>query len=240
MKIGVICEGPTDFLAIQYFFEHALREAGIQAKFTSIQPQMDKTQPEAGWGNVLLWFAKNPANYRVQKFFGGGLFGGSLSTDALDAFLIQLDSDILGTPDFTDYVQKTYNISLNNPLQEAERADEIRTLIESAAEFSKMTKSDIGKHVIAAAVESTEAWCVAAFANPTPNCEILSGQDLANAFMNSLERSEGRAPREVYENIDKSASRRKRFCERHAAGSSRIRNGCKQFDLAFEQLKSLT
>ena len=80
-----------------------------------------------------------------------------------DALLIQLDSDILGNRSFTIRVKNKYDLDVGTPNDAQERADEIRKVIESAARFDAMTEHDIKLHVIAPAVESTEAWCVAAF-----------------------------------------------------------------------------
>jgi hypothetical protein len=236
MRIGVVCEGPTDYFAVVSFFGHALKEEGIQAEFVSLQPQMDQTRPPGGWGNVLSWFDRNPPSLRIQQHFGGGFFGGSLGTPPLNALLIQLDCDVLGERPFSDYVQKTYGMTLGNPADEGERAGEIRRMLEVVAKFSDMTEGDIGRHVVAPAVEATESWCVAAFTTPTPNCEALRGQALVDAFMTALERSEGRLPTPPYANTDKNPARREAFCKKHAQGSDRVRSGCAHFEQAFQQL----
>ncbi len=240
MRIGVVCEGPTDYFAVVSFFGHALKEdQGIQAQFVSLQPQMDQTRPPGGWGNVLSWFDRNPPALRIQQYFGGGFFGGSLGTPPLDALLIQLDSDVLGEKSFSDHVQKTYGLSVGNPTAEDARANEIRQVLQIAAKYSEMTTGDIERHVIAPAVEATESWCVAAFTAPTPNCETLSGQSLVDAFMVALERSEGRMPNPPYANTDKNPARRETFCNKHAQGSGRVRAGCAQFEIAFQQLAKI-
>lgn len=238
MRVGVVCEGPTDFFAIRSFFGHALEvDTGVQPEFIALQPEVDCTNPEAGWGNVLLWLQRNSPKIRIQQYFAGGLFGGGLATPPLDALLIQLDSDILGEHVFTDYVQNTYGFQLGNPQLGAARANQIRAVLELACRFPEMTQADIDRHVIAPAVESTESWCIAAFTTPTPDCELLSGQSLVDAFMAALERSEGREPTLPYAKIDKNIKRRLAFCEKHANGSRRVRNGCQHFETAYQQLK---
>ena len=70
MRVGVVCEGATDFVAIDAFFGQSLADHGIEAEFVPIQPEKDKTSPEGGWGNVLHWLQKN-GNY-MRKCASGG------------------------------------------------------------------------------------------------------------------------------------------------------------------------
>jgi hypothetical protein len=90
MKVGVICEGPTDFIAIEEFFGAAMAENDVHCEFTSVQPNMDNTRPTGGWGNVLNWLLKNSPDARALRYFGSGLF--SISSASYDALLIQMDS----------------------------------------------------------------------------------------------------------------------------------------------------
>ena len=239
MRVGVVCEGPTDFLAIESFFGHALKNDEIDAQFVRIQPEADNMNSGGGWTNVLLWLDRYNLAYRNKKHFGGGLFEGPLGEPLLDAILIQLDSDILGEPSFANYVSDKYKVDVGNPSDAQERADEIRRVIRSAAKFDDMTEHDVELHVLAPAVESTEAWCVAAFTTPTPNCELLKGQHLKDEFMIALERSEGRVPSPPYAKVDKDQKRRQRFLATHAQGSARVKLGCQQFDQAYQQLRDL-
>ena len=236
MHIGVICEGPTDYHAISSFFGASLQSKGVNAVFTAVQPTIDKTQPEGGWGNVLIWLAKNPAAIRVERYFSTGLFGGVLETPPLDCLLIQLDTDILGNNLFNQYVYDNYGFTPANPVTPADRADAIRQVISSACQVNELTDVDIKKHVLVPSVESTETWCVAAFTGQPQNFELLNGSALINAFMTALEMSESRIPQGAYANIDKSVRRRDIFCARHANGSERITAGCEQFRRALDNL----
>ena len=239
MRVGVVCEGPTDFLAIKSFFGHALENDEIYAQFVPIQPEADNMNSEGGWTNVLLWLDHNNPEYRIKNYFGGGLFEKPNDKPTLDAILIHLDSDILGKPSFTNHMSNKYELDVGNPDDAQERADEIRRVIRSAAKYDDMTEHDVELHILAPAVESTEAWCVAAFTTPTPNCEQLNGQDLRDAFMTALERSEGRVPSPPYAKMDKDQNRRQRFLATHAQGSARVKLGCQQFDQAYQQLREL-
>lgn len=239
MRIGVVCEGPTDFHAINSFFGHSLSESGIEVKFQPLQPEMDATSHIGGWSNVLLWLNKHPPATRIQQFFAGGLFGGALSAEPLDGLLIQVDSDVLSQISFSTFVRDNYGYVSTNPSTTVARASEIRHILSLAARLSEMTIDDVNRHVLAPAVESTEAWCVAAFTTPTSDFEILSGQTLIDAFMCALEISESRIPSPPYAEINKSQNRRKRFCKTYSNFSGRILTGCQQFHETHDKLASL-
>jgi hypothetical protein len=239
MNIGVVCEGPTDFHAIEHFFKHALEGKNVTADFRALFPEMDKTRPDGGWANVLLWLKNNPANSRVKKYFGSGLFAGTLSTEPLDAIIIHLDTDILPNISFRNYVKQNYAYDVADADSPLSKAIQIKKVINLAAQFDVMTDADKTRHVPAPAVESTETWCVAAFTNTVINFEWLAGIQLTNSFMTALERSEGREPQANYADINKDRERRRRFCEKHKTGSTRIVDGCSQFAEILSELTSL-
>jgi hypothetical protein len=240
MKIGVVCEGPTDYPAIVQFFRHALLDRSIEAEFRSLFPDMDQTRPTGGWASVLLWLKGNPPNSRIQRYFRGGFFGGALATEQLDAIIVHLDADILSNDSFIKFVKSNYNFDVLDSDDPGQRGTQIIEVIRISARFDDMTNADQAKHVPAPAVESTETWCVAAFTVPPTVFENLRGAQLTNYFMTALERSEGREPQEIYNNVDKNLQRRQRFCETHAAGSPRVIHGCQHFASAIMNLAALT
>jgi hypothetical protein len=239
MHIGVVCEGPTDYPAISCFFGEALRARDIEATFKALFPEMDRTRPDGGWANVLLWLKNNPPAKRIQQYFGGGLFGGNLSGDRFDAIIIHLDTDVIEHESFVAFVRESYNHDVSIGGDCDARAAEISAVIEIAADFNSMTQRDQVRHVPTPAVESTENWCVAAFHGQPENFELIRGDELTNRFMAALEKSESRSPQDRYTNVDKDHDRRTRFCERHANGASRIVSGCRQFSLALDKLAAI-
>lgn len=72
MRIGIVCEGATDTHAIVSFLGASLKSRGVGAAFVGLQPNMDRTSPNGGWGLVLMWFEKNPASSRGKTYFGRG------------------------------------------------------------------------------------------------------------------------------------------------------------------------
>lgn len=238
LRIGVVCEGPSDFPAIEHFLGRAMRSLGTTVTFVPLFPDLDNTRPEGGWANVLLWLKRHPANQRVQSYFKGGLFSLEGSTSRLDGILIQLDSDVLEEQSFLTFVKESYGLTLLPTADPDERARRIRTVLAQACQNQIMTDADARKHILLPAVEATETWCVAAFQGAPAKFEELRGDALCQAFMNALERSEGRQPQAEYSNTDKNAQRRDRFCRKHSSGWRRVRRSCPSFANAMAELKA--
>lgn len=239
MKIGVICEGPTDFVAIEAFFGHALGELGIKASFIDIQPKMDRSSPKGGWGKVLRWLDRNQIQKRRMKYFLSGPFENS-TTKVLDCLLIHMDTDVLDKIEFQNCVQKNYpGINIKNPVphEPAARSKEIeKVFLVAGWHQSNMSEDELRRHISLPAVESTEAWCLAAHSNVYEDFELVSGQDLKNRFMSALSLAEGQKPKTHYNKIDKNIERRKFFCEKYAHCSQNIIHGCTQFRNALTKI----
>ena len=43
MKVGIVCEGITDFYAINYYVRAALQKKGFSFEFIALQPPPDNT-----------------------------------------------------------------------------------------------------------------------------------------------------------------------------------------------------
>jgi hypothetical protein len=239
LRVGVICEGPTDFHAISQFMAAALAGKGIVTKFIDIQPDMGRSYPEAGWGNVELWLRKNPPTDRIRRYFDGGAFQRNMSAKACDVLLIQMDSDILDDGKFHARLRNAYGLELADATEARERGLRIIQVLELWSDLGTLTDVDRNRHVLAPAVESTETWCVSAFDNRHSDPEALSGQELVVAFMTALDTSESRPPKD-YAEADKQPPRREKFCQKHAAkGAERIMHNCPHFARAVERLGAL-
>ena len=239
MRVGVVCEGPTDFIAIKAFFCHSLAHHKIAAEFVAIQPEKDKSSPKGGWSNVLHWLIRNPPEARIQEFFKGGLFAGENAQPPFDCLLIHLDTDILGDKSFENFIAKNFGYHTKTPKGPVDRAREISDILKLAWRDQNMTKVDKERHVPAVSVESTENWCVAAYSAKPCNFELLSGQDLVDQFMSVLEEFERRQPKTSYAKISKNIKRREDFCDGQKSNSRRISLGCHHFQLILERLLSL-
>lgn len=218
MRIGVICEGVTDFIAIREFMEGALSKMGLKTTYIQLQPTPDNTD-DGGWTRVFFWLEDNPVEARVTRFFGGGLFDMGLDNSRCDALIVQMDTDVLEDHGFSGFMNGK-NISYDAPDQASVRAEEIRRLLGIFAGSDSMTISDLQKHIFLPAVESSEAWCIAAFERLDFDPETLKGQELWDAFGSALLRSEGNfnLPAQ-FGSPDKRPERREKFCIRHRSSA---------------------
>lgn len=235
MRIGVICEGPTDYVAIESFFGAALADKNFDVTFVSLQPDMDATQSHGGWTLVESWLSNNPPESRIHRYFGGGLFESDLDTKQCDVFLIQIDSDILDDESFVQSVQTKFNIDASGIVGSVNRRKKIINILNSWCDLSKCSGGDIERHIMCPAVESTEAWCIAAVTRHA-DIEGLSKTELIVPFMTAMHRSESREIPEEIIKIDKSTERRKRFCVANAAGHGKLASQCQSFSLALQDL----
>lgn len=240
MRIGLVCEGPSDIPAVEHFLYDQLAKLGIQPTFRNLFPDPDNTRPEGGWGNLFLWLARNPPQSRVVRFFQGGLFGGEGATEPLDAIVIQIDADIAEDDIFRRFALERFGVAIGECVDASARASAVSSIAELAADLNELTDVDRRRHVIAVAVESTEAWCVAAFHPQPKQVEELRGSDLTVAFMRALEISEARQPQDWYANCDKDIKRRKNYCQRFGGFSDRVVASCPHFAMAVDALVANT
>lgn len=213
IRIGVVCEGQTDYIAISQFVGSSLAAVGIEADFLPIQPEMGASD-DAGWTRVVFWLEQNPPASRFYKYFGNGLFHSSLSNKRCDVILIQMDSDILDDECFSNFMNKK-SIAFNVPSDPVGRGAEIRRILLNFAQSDTMTDAERLRYIWAPAVEATETWCIAAFARMDVDPEILKVQDLWNEFGKCLAQSEGKLPNSQYGQPDKDQDRRRKYCEKH-------------------------
>ena len=216
MRIGIVCEGPTDALAIENFVRASMCDRDFPVEFVRLQPEFDHTQ--GGWTNMVLWLENNPPQSRVYTYLKG-LFGGENSAKKCDVILLHLDADLLSKEDFGSVMSSKYHLELHDSSDPQSRGSQIVMAITEVGRFSELADSDLQRHVIAPAVESTETWCVGVFQHlPGVDIETLVGEKLRDAFMDVLNRSEGRQTAGPYRRLSKSVRRRKRFCKKHAIG----------------------
>jgi hypothetical protein len=226
MRVGVVCEGPTDWHATVCFLEASLTDRGIAPVFVEIQPEMDKTnRANGGWGAALNWLKQNPPESRTQSYFNGGLFDDDLSAKQCDVMVFQMDADILSDCIFQDWTKRNLDYDVANSGDPVQRGNEIRSIIEIAGDFWELSPIESKQQIPAPAVESTETWCVAAFRVLPGDPEVLRGPDLCLEFMTALHRSENRRIQQ-FAHIDKQPNRRRRYCEKHSAGFERLEAQC--------------
>lgn len=210
MRIGVVCEGQTDFLAIKIFLEREFVGLGKSVIFDMIQPAYDNSLP-SGWPQVLLWLENNELPFRSALYLkGDSLFAVEDDDAKYDALLFQIDSDIIGEASFEAFVKKR-SILYTPPLNNFGRGNAIRHVLLSISGHASDAVSLRHKEVMALIVESSEAWVLAA-ENIANNPEELIGQPLINEFGALVARSSGQAPKADYSSINKTTKTRERIC----------------------------
>jgi hypothetical protein len=239
MKIGVVCEGPTDLPAVVAFFGDYLERAGINPVFKQLFPDPDRTKSQGGWGNLFSWLKNNPPQTRVSRYFGQGLFANFEDYQRIDAILFQVDADVLDDEGFHTFVKREFGIDLPFTDEPVERGALIRRIIEHAADLELLTLADKSRHVFAVAVESTETWCIAAFHQRPDQFETFRSAQLRDEFMKALERSEGRVPLDAYAQCDKSSDRRAKYCKHFRRFSGRVVASCPHFAEAAAALRAI-
>ena len=227
VRIGIVCEGPTDVHAIENFLGASLKDRGIKLKFVYIQPEKDKTRP-GGWSAVLNWLQNNPPKFRTSNYLSGGLFDGDLSAKSCDVLLFQMDTDIIADHSFQNWTRNNLGYQVTSSPSPIQRGNEIRMIIEKAGNFNQLSQDESKRHITAPAVESTEAWCVAVYGRFSGNPERLKGPDLCDEFMTALHLSEGR-PVHRFTQPNKSPARRRQFCEKNAGGFRRVETQCHHY-----------
>lgn len=235
MKVGIICEGMTDFHAINYYVSAALQRKGLSVEFVALQPTPDNTS-SGGWGNVFSWFENNPPSAR-EPLFGRGLFANSKKLSGLDSILIHLDTDILPEKSFLNFLKiRNFNIRISTNLNE--RSSELSRLIAHFANLDQCAEGIAAKHIAAPIAESSEAWCIAVNPEFTGSAEELSGQALIDAFGASLARFNQIPPKATYMAINKNTKSRERYCKETASEVARLKS-CTLFVSLVDKLSAI-
>lgn len=237
MRIGIICEGPTDEPAITNFLKASLTYRDITPEFVLIQPDNDRTKPsDGGWHAVLNWLLNNPPKSRIATYLSGGLFDDGLSAKRCDVLVFQMDSDIL--PSVTSRTgpgillvtaSRTRLIQFNA----AKRSGRLSGSQENSRHFRTMNRSGTFRHRPSNPRKRGASPCMGVFSGDP---ERLKGLALCREFMTALHGSENR-DLQPFTKINKSPDRRRIFCERHADGFRRLESQCRHYR---ELVKSLT
>ena len=237
MRVGLVCEGPTDVEAIKAYLGASMGKRQKYIEFVELTPATDKTNVVAGWHSVLKWLEDNPPVSRVKAYFDGGIFEGERSAVRCDVVVVQLDSDILEEEGFRTHVESKFGINLGEPSSPTSRGEEVQKILDLAMIRGALTEIDEKRHIVAPAVESTETWCIAAYKWwPEENLEEIRGQELGRRFMEALHQSEQRVM-QTFGKIDKSRTRRKRFCEKHKGNVERLEQQCYHYRVLLKQVE---
>ncbi|MBK7756434.1 MAG: hypothetical protein IPI35_08495 [Deltaproteobacteria bacterium] len=158
--IGLIGEGPTDFVVLEPLIKSALaaRARGLDVEIVPVQPG-DATSggsEEGGWLQVKAWCLRNRAARRRALYFEP-LFEGF--GQPCHALLVQLDADLLHlVPDLAS----KEGVPTPAELTPEARGETIRAILNRWLWPEESERLDDHRTVRLAAVWSTETWLVAA------------------------------------------------------------------------------
>jgi hypothetical protein len=233
VRIGIVCEGPTDTVVIKVACERYLAELGWQANVFPIQPLRDSTLGEqGGWTMVRTWLLSNNHESRCLRHFGLGLFANGLDALQCDIIFIHLDSDIIKDAAFNEGAPPV----MRSPVTDREYV--VRKLADWIGR-DNFTDADQHRYVSGVAVQSIETWCLALFKVNAGSIESIDGDQLGKAFNLALLASEGIQKADVASVPNKDRNRRARFVDTQStkAGLQRAMDQSPSFNCAFAALK---
>lgn len=220
--IGLICEGPTDVVAIKCLLGETLRRDGVEADFRELQPTPDRTRknPEAGWGNVEAWLQERTLADRLEEHIFGGIFADDLATDnRCDILLLQIDGDNLDDQPFRTFNQNRYELELSSPSDPSERFDEIATVLSKWGMLDGGTDAERRLHLLAPAIENTETWCLAAFERQDDDIERMRKADQGVLVSAMIARIEGKDVNPAAMRVPKGVEQRITICKKLLKGN---------------------
>ena len=220
-RIGLVCEGPTDRIAIEWYVRKSLVERGFSdITFREIPDHTDQTSKGIqGCTMVLAWLSQAPG---MRQKFLGDLFASGLRK--CDAIVVHLDADNLSRSQFRQHVRNQYSMTVKNPKLPEKRGIEIRRIIMSVGKLDSLSRG----YAIAVAVQSTETWCLSSFRNISGDPESISGVPLNQQFMDALLKFEKQQPR-IIKKVTKDPIRWERFCRHTATKVKLLERQCNHY-----------
>ncbi|MGF7178284.1 hypothetical protein [Azospirillum doebereinerae] len=225
LRIGLVAEGITDLIIIQEFISSYCKEnaTDVVLSFENLQPRFDRTSGgnNGGWELVYKWCLNNPPGVRDGQFFGGGLFDEGMSGLTCDVIVVHLDADIcerIGDKSTIVPVPVTASDSRERGLYIYSTIEEWLWPVGSVSD---------NRHFPAPAVESTEAWLVAALS------EDLSPEEDRNILRRLLEvdaELRGVQPPANGKSLKKSEKKYKKFVQIASPHIGKVVEKCPHFE----------
>jgi hypothetical protein len=186
MRVGIVCEGATDFITTSSFLTHSMLRRGLHIDFIDLQPGLDKTsEMNSGWSNALLWLERNPLKSRKNNILGSGLFSGSLSWKKCDVILIQLDCDCREDEGFHIFLKKR-SVNLKNLQQHDKICEDLTEALLRLSELNQEQCAD-ERHIICCVTHNSESWCIAALSDTADRpVEQIDLSETSEIYLNSV------------------------------------------------------
>lgn len=202
MRIGVVCEGLHDFLALKAIFGSLARKKGVViTAFDSVQPRVDATSSVqvsgGGWHRVKVWLEDN-RGADLRKILASNLFSASTPYDIL---LIHMDGDVIWLA--KEFSSNTRASCFGNP-------GLIVATMEKFIEATLQPPDEMDDYIIyAVPVLHTECWLVAAsserpFRRNIENLKIkkVGQRFLQRKFGSEINAAANKAANLLDENLD--------------------------------------
>lgn len=233
-RVGVVCEGATDFIAIKTYMQNCLANSGLATKFISLQPDMDATRQDGGWTKIATWLSQDTIEQRKIRYLSKGLFANQMDPKACDAILLQIDADVYSEQDFVNFNLKYFEhvVPTTNSI-----VDRRKNLISVLFNWSGVTNQVSDQYIPCIAIQATENWCIAAHKSYIGDLEELSGQDLTDQFLDCMKAVLDFPIRPSEEKM-KDQGRRERYCAATVNGSGGAYIQCSGYRAAIEDLKT--
>lgn len=233
MRIGVVCEGPTDFIAISSFLKESLRLREIQCSFVDIQPEMGATN--GGWPQVFTWLENNPPDARKLRYSATGLFANNVSAKSCDFIVVQVDTDIIPENSFVNFVRSRHDLLVDDPDDPHERFELIKRVLLLFSGRATEVEVENDRTLLHPAVENTEAWCVAAIDPEILDVERLDKEALNAEFLSRLRNILPKTRRSDLKKVP----HRIRFCETSSSRADVVEQRCPHYRQLAERIANL-
>lgn len=169
ITFGVVAEGPSDLVILKRFLRKIYESGGRSFLFKDLQPYVDNTSntgfSEGGWQLVYKWCIAHPPEIRENSLFSTPLFADDMDEFQCDALIVHMDSDIC-----SEIGDKT---NVKPVPGENEVPSQHGAFIEATLNEWLWPDGlqDDKRYVLAPAVQSIEAWLVAALSQTDLNPE---------------------------------------------------------------------
>lgn len=211
MRVGIVCEGQTDYITMKSFLSAELTNKGKTIEFDLIQPALDNTLP-GGWSQVAYWLEQNPlANRNAVYLKGQAVFSLEEDDRKFDVLIFQIDTDIIGETGFENFISQR-GIDPVRPISPVDRSKFIQEIINKLAGHASLSVALTAKEVPIALVESCETWIVAA-ASSVEGAETLTTDELRNSFGAVVAQETGHPVMPEYQTTNKKVKTRVKICE---------------------------
>lgn len=235
-KVGLVSEGCTDHLVIKTLLSahlNTIPELECNLEFIDLQPHIidatSRKYSDGGWEQVYKWCLANPAEERRSLYLGSGLFDDDMDPLRCDLLVVHMDADI------SEQIGDKSNIVPvpNRADGSAARGTYIKAVVNTWLWPDNETPD--GLHIIAAAVESTEAWLVAGLTDEITSPETYDDIQTKLAILDHTVIRKKPVPPGI-KSPKKTISNFQKIADAASANIERIRDRCPHFETTASEI----